>query len=183
MQEIDYKVIYKVNDFIEINYACRGYCKLPYRGHKNGCPNFGKHNECPPKVKLFKDVFDTSKDLHFIIEEFNLNEHIEKMKQKHPKWSIYQLKNLLYWQNGVRHNLYMKVLKFIADQGNTNGMMYYTLLPEAMGIDVFKTCSKLNIPIEKQPTNKIFKIALVGYRINDNYDINKISKTKSLFDY
>src|SRR3989304_8595156 len=100
------KTSYKVNDIIEINYASRGYCKLPYRSHPNGCPNFGKHDECPPKVKLFKDIFDANKDLYFIVEEFNLNEHIKSMKIKYPNWSIYQQKNLLYWQGGVRHRLY-----------------------------------------------------------------------------
>lgn len=174
-------IIYKVNDIIEVNYGCRGYCKIPYHGHPNGCPNFGKHEECPPKVKLFKDVFDTNKDLHFIIEEFNLKEHMKIMKQKHPHWSTFQLKNLLYWQGGVRHRLYMKVLKFIADQGDTNGMMIYTLLPEAMGIMVINTAIKLGIPIEKSPTNKIFKIALVGYRTNTEH--NEIQKQKSMLEY
>ena len=172
--------IYKVNDIIEVNYVCRSYCKLPYRNHPNGCPNFGKHDECPPKVKLLQDVFDINKDLHFIVEEFNLKEHMENMKQKHPNWSTFQLKNLLYWQGGVRHRLHIKVLKFIAKQGNTNGMMIYTLLPEAMEVMVINTAIKLGIPIEKTPTNKIFKIALVGYR-NDN--TKEPLKQKSMLDY
>jgi len=154
--------IYKVNNIIEINYNCRNYCKIPYQNHKNGCPNFNKHIECPPNSKLVEQVFDFNKDLFFIIEEFDLKSHVNYMRQKHPEWTNAQLKNLLYWQSGVRKRLKNKVKSFI-----NNKDMIYTLLPESMGIMVINTAIKLNIPIEKDPVNKIYKIALVGYKLNN----------------
>ncbi len=155
--------VIKVNDELVIDYKCRGYCKLPYHGHKNGCPNFNVHDDCPPKVGLVKDIFNLNKDLYFIIEEFNLKNHIEQMKIKHSNWSLLQLKNLLYWQNGVRKRLKEKIHRFIRTKDCN---MIYTLLPEAMGVMVIDTALKLGVPIEKRPENRIFKIALVGYPIN-----------------
>jgi len=157
---------YKVNDVLEIDYKCRGFCNIPYHGHKRGCPNFNINEECPPKVKLVKDVFDLSKDMFFIVEEFDLKSHVEKMRVKHPEWSEIQLKNLLYWQGGVRKNLRLKTEDFIKRYRIKYGInLIYTLLPEAMGVMVINTALKLNIPIERKPVSKVIKIALVGYKI------------------
>ncbi len=167
--------VIKVNDDIIINYQCRGFCKIPYHGHKNGCPNFGKSENCPPKSPIVEDYFDLNKDLYFIVEEFDLESHVNKMKLKHPDWNNIQLKNLLYWQNGVRKRLKQKTEKFINDN---NPEMIYTLLPEAMGVMVIDTAQKLGIPIEKNPEKKIFKISLVGFKKLQKEIIQK----RSLFD-
>lgn len=161
-------MILKVNDVLEIDYKCRGYCTIPYHGHPRGCPNFNNHEQCPPKVKLIKDVFDLNMDLFFIVEEFDLKIHVDKMKLKHSDWTPIQLKNLLYWQGGVRKRLKEKTEEFIKDR--RNGVMIYTLLPEAMGVMVINTALKLGIPIEKTPINKVFKIALVGYSSKGVYN-------------
>ncbi len=166
-------MIYNVNKVIEINPKVRGFCKFPYHGHKNGCPNFNNHELCPPKIKNVENYFDLNKELFFIVIEFDFKTYIEYMKNKHPKWSLLQLKNPLYWQNGVRKRLREKVENFINEHVEKEKLTY-TLLPEAMGVDVFTTSIKLGIPIEKNPINKIFKIALVGYCINNEY--NKIIK-------
>ncbi len=182
--------IIKVNDILEIKHKVRGFCKFPYHGHKNGCPNFNNHELCPPKIKLVDNYFDLNKDLFFIITEFDLKSYIENMKIKHPQWSYYQLKNLLYWQNGVRKTLRNKVETFINNHTDKNKLTY-TLLPEAMGIDVFTTANRIGIPIERNPSNKIFKIALVGYSNNKDYSsfmkgehrTNETVKTKTLLDW
>ena len=182
--------IIKVNDILEIRHKVRGFCKFPYHGHKDGCPNFNNHDLCPPKIKTVENYFDINKDLFFVITEFDFKSYIEKMRIKHPNWSMLQLKNPLYWQNGVRKTLRNKVEIFINNHVDKNKLTY-TLLPEAMGIDVFSTVAKIGIPIERNPTNKIFKIALVGYSVNDEYyrlmkgerEINEITKTKSLLDW
>jgi len=156
---------YDVSKILEIDYKCRGYCTIPYHGHKKGCPNYNNHEECPPKVKLLKDVFDLDRRMFFVVEEFNLKEHVDRMRIKHPDWSEFQLKSLLYWQNGVRKNLKLKTEKFIERYKVKYGdNLNYTLLPEAMGVMVINTALKLGIPIERTPVNKVFKIALVGYR-------------------
>jgi len=156
---------YDVSKILEINYKCRGYCTIPYRGHKKGCPNYNNHEECPPKVKLVNDVFDLDRRMFFVVEEFNLKFHVEKMREKHPDWSEFQLKNLLYWQGGVRKNLRLKCEEFLRIcKEKSKDKLIYTLLPEAMGVMVINTALKLGIPIERTPVDKVFKIALVGYR-------------------
>lgn len=176
---INMKDTFKVNGIIEINHKCREFCKIPYHGHKNGCPNFNINLNCPPKVNIVENLFDMNKDLYFIVEEFDLKNHMENMYIKHPQWTEIQLKNLLYWQGGVRKRLKIKTEKFIAE---TNKNMIYTLLPEAMGVMVIDTALKLGIPIEKSPKNKIFKIALVGFKSNINNEGNKY-ENKSWWDY
>lgn len=156
------KYIYEVKTLI-IDYNCRNFCKIPYHGHKNGCPNYGKSEICPPKICLIKDFINLNKPIWFIIEEFNLKNHVEKMKINHPDWSYTQLKNLLYWQNGVRKNLKIKTEKFINNHIDKNKLIY-TLIPEAMGVMVIDTALNLNIPIERKPINKIIKISLIGYK-------------------
>ena len=151
---------YLVNGFLKVNHKCRGYCTIPYPNHPKGCPNFGKHDECPPKAPLVEDVFDFDEKMFFIIEEFNLKAHVEKMKTKHPHWTPRQCKNLLYWQGGVRKRLREKTQNFITWN---DPCMIYTLLPEAMGVMVIDTALAVGIPIEKTPENKVFKISLVGY--------------------
>jgi len=162
-------MIFQVNKILEIDYKCRGYCTIPYHGHPKGCPNFGNHEQCPPKVKLVKDVFDLNKDLFFIIEEFDLKTHVERMSIKHPDWTPMQLKNLLYWQGKVRKRLKEKTERFIKEKDNG---MIFTLLPEAMGVMVINTALKLGVPIEKTPVNKVFKIALVGFSLKDACDLS-----------
>jgi len=152
--------IYKVTDVLIVDYRCRALCKTPYYNHPKGCPSFGKHDECPPKAPLVRDVFDFDKDFYFITEEFNLEKHAYEMKLKHPHWSERQCRNLLYWQGGVRKRLKEKTEDFIYF---SRGEMIYTLLPEAMGVMVIDTALKAGIPIEKTPTWKVIKISLVGY--------------------
>jgi len=150
-------MIYKVNGILEVNYMCRGYCKLPYSNHPKGCPNFNKSPECPPKSSMVEDVFDLNREMFFVVEEFNLKEHVAQMKLNHPRWTELQLRNLLYWQGGVRKRLKEKAEQFMQHD------MIYTLLPESMGVMVINTALKLGIPIETKPKEKVFKIALVGY--------------------
>lgn len=169
-------MIYKVNDILEIDYKCRGYCIIPYHGHPKGCPNFGNHEQCPPKAPLISNFFDLNENLFFVVEEFDLRSYFEQMKVKHPDWTDAQLRNLLYWQGGVRKKLKEKTEQLIRTTGSN---MIYTLLPEAMGVMVINTALKLGIPIEKKPRDRIFKIALVGYSTNNIKE--NVSNRKSLF--
>jgi hypothetical protein len=38
----------------------------------------------------------------------------------------------------------------------------FTLIPEAMGVNVFATLDKLSVTYERQPVNYVTKVALVG---------------------
>lgn len=79
------------------------------------------------------------------------------MRNKHPDWSLRQLRNLLYWQGGVNSRLLAKTRLIVGDTG-----LVYTTCPEAMGVNVISTCKDCGIPMETKPISKVFKVALIG---------------------
>lgn len=141
----------------EVNYDPKArdgrWCMPPYPNHPHGCPNFPK---CPMNRKDFLDY--EGYNWFAVIEEFDLEEHANKMKAKHPHWTERQCRNLLYWQNGVRSRLRKKAEKFaIPLRGDV-----ILDIPEANGVNVFETMANHGITIEKHKPMKIKKIMLVG---------------------
>lgn len=129
------------------------WCMLPYPNHPHGCPNFPK---CPMSRRDFLDY--NGYDWFAIIEEFNLKEHANKMREKHPNWTDRQCRNLLYWQNGVRSRLRKKAEAFsIPFMGDV-----VLDIPEANGVNIFETMEKHGVVLEKHKPSIIRKIMLVG---------------------
>jgi len=134
------------------------WCKLPYPEHPHGCPNFGRKEGCPPKAKLFSELVNYP--MFLIGIRFDLSAHIEQMRQKHPDWSLRQLKCLLYWQGHIN-----KVLRQKCEEIASKHPDYIILYkPEANGINLFATCYKLGIILERSPQHFVWKIAIVGTR-------------------
>lgn len=151
-------MILEVTNKLVINLKARDWCKLPYHDHPNGCPNYGVSEQCPPKVGIVSDVFDLGKKHWISVAEFNLSEHAEKLKAKHPGWSDKQCRCCLYWQNGVRKTLRKECESFILNKSNH----IFTLIPEAMGVNVFLTAKNMGIKINWRAFPIIYKIALIG---------------------
>jgi len=151
--------IYDVSGSLVINYKSREWCKIPYPGHSKGCPNYGMSKNCPPIVPRVEECFDLQKPHYFVVSTFDLGSHIKKMKSLHPNWSDSQARCVLYWQNGVRKNLKESVYN------NFGKDVFFTLLPEAMGVNVFSTLDKLGIKFERKPQETVTKVALVGEKI------------------
>jgi hypothetical protein len=154
--------LYVVTDKLVVNPETKVWCKLPYPGHPNGCPNYGKKDVCPPRAPGVKEFFDFSLSLFFVVVKFDLEEHVKKMHERLPHWSERQCRNLLYWQPSV-----MKKLRGLVDDTfHLPDMNVFndkvTYVPEAMGVDVFETCFRLGVPIERSPIKYVHKIALVG---------------------
>ena len=156
-----------------LNPKAREWCKMPYPGHPKGCPNFntGK-KECPPDAPMFDDFFDMSGDFWMGVEKFELGEHVKRMIALHPDWTDKQARCCLYWQNGVRKRLRTDTELFISlllpdliniDDGD--GEYDYTMLPEAMGMNVIATALRHDIPIKARPVDAIHKISIVGRRL------------------
>jgi len=158
-------MIVDVTDSLVIQRQTRDWCRLPYPGHPNGCPNYDRSEQCPTKIPLVSEIFDLSQPLHFIITTFDLRAHMCKMARKHPDWSTRQQKCCLYWQNAVRKTLTELCNQFI--NGRPNKM--YTLIPEAMGVNVFRTAHRHKIMIRKDAYPIVYKVALVGTRKQINY--------------
>ena len=45
-----------VTGTLVIDGQTRESCRLPYPGHPHGCPNYGRGDECPPKVSVVSEV-------------------------------------------------------------------------------------------------------------------------------
>lgn len=143
----------------------RSWCVLPYKNHKNGCPNYGKKPDCPPVVPMFDQVFDLTKPIYAIFSTYDLLAHTEKMKQKHPAWTETQRLNVLYWQGVARKKLKENIEKFnlhYKAQG-----YYSTMSPEAMGVNVTQTLANAGLILEWPARKTVYKIAFAGIPLND----------------
>jgi len=138
-------------------------CKLPYPGHKKGCPNVGKNKNCPPLCPKLNEKYDLSKPYFFSYVKFNFKKQKEKMKSLHPNWTDKQCKCLLYWQGTVRKKLNTNSAIFAYNINiETKNNYNYELIPEAMGVDVFKTMKYHGIKLERNPENYVYKVSFIG---------------------
>lgn len=152
--------IIDVTGKLVIDLRAREWCKLPYPNHPKGCPNYNTGRpDCPPNAPLIQDKFDLTKQHWFVIVDFDLKAHKERMKQSPPDWSDRQLGCCLYWQGKVRKELKEFAQEFVTENWGTE----YSTCPEAMGIHVISTLNKLGIPIKKDIENVVYKVALIGY--------------------
>lgn len=134
-------------------------CRLPYPDHPNGCPNFGVRADCPPFVPYF---LDTYKDEVFIVAViFDFESYLKQRQKLYPHLKDRALRNLLYWQGHVKSEL----RKFISETDTSflGDTVIYT--PEAMGVNVFETCKKVGLFLERKPAINVHKIALVARRL------------------
>ena len=136
------------------------WCALPYPGHPKGCPYFDKRDECPTRTPHVTEVYDLTRPMYFVYNEFDLEAHIERMRAKHPGWSERQLRNVLYWQRtskkevGRRARMAIEMLKV--------DCIYHR--PEAIGINMYATARHSGLKLEKIRNLKICRhIILLGW--------------------
>jgi predicted metal-binding protein len=150
-----------------IDYNVRTYCTLMYPGHPKGCPMYGKRPECPPQAPMFEDYFDIDKGFVAVVCEFDIVQHQFRMLSEHPHWTERQQRNPLYWQNSVRKALTTSCRHYVEDSARgprINDKLEYTLIPEAMGVDVVATMRAVKIHIEFPALTIVRKVAIIGVR-------------------
>ena len=144
---------------INIDPKFQELCRSPYPNHPRGCPNYGKKRGCPPRQKLFFDVFD--RDFYLIFTEFNLAAHVRRMKKKHPDWTNRQLYCCLYWQRTARRNLKEEIKK----AKELLPHLFVTTCPEAMGVNVTDLMEdNAGIELEWPPLITTYQVAVAGLR-------------------
>jgi hypothetical protein len=151
--------IIEVTGTLVIQERAREWCKMAYPDHPNGCPNYGHSEQCPPKVRMVDQVYDLSKKHYFCVVVFDMAAHVQAMAEKHPDWSMRQKRCCLYWQNTVRRSLrticHDKVMVL-------PGAYSFTLIPEAMGVNVFRTAYRHGLIIRKSAFPLVHKVGLVA---------------------
>ncbi|MFX0140805.1 MAG: DUF2284 domain-containing protein, partial [Candidatus Hodarchaeota archaeon] len=69
---------------IYFNKNVREYCKLKYKGHPNGCPNYNNNKLCPPQSPyLENEILNNYNYYYLIYAVFNLKEYKEEMRKIH----------------------------------------------------------------------------------------------------
>lgn len=150
------KLVLQVNPVID--YSVRKICTRPYYRHPKGCPNYGKKTGCPPAAPYYDQVYDLSQPVFAICNVFNIRAHIVKMRTKHPEWSEYQLRCVLYWQGTARKMLKQHIIGFLKQ----NKGYRIEACPEAMGINITETMAQAGIKLEWPPQNIAYQIALAA---------------------
>lgn len=149
------KIVAPIKEVV-LERRARDWCKLPYPDHPRGCPNYGKRDSCPPASPLFENVVEEPYVLVGV--RFDLEGWSGRMKERHPDWSKRQARNCLYWQGKVRKRLREVCEK---EKGKVpNPIILYT--PEGTGVNVFETCRKAGLKLEKNPQKIVWKIAIIG---------------------
>jgi len=152
--------------------SVRDMCYRPYDLHPKGCPNFGKRETCPPSARLYQEVYDLAQPVYAVVNEFNLGEHIERMRTLHPDWSDRQLRCVLYWQAGARRELKNKILALRECSQFPVGYVVETC-PEAMGVNVTATLLGVGIELEWPPVRIVRQVALLGMPMNASNDAGR----------
>jgi hypothetical protein len=137
------------------------WCQISYPNHPNGCPNYGRKHNCPPFAIKLTNILDIDRPIYIVYSEFNLRNHILKMKNRHPQWTARQLRNVLYWQGTSRKQLKerVKVAQYVT------GCNFISYCPEGQGINVYTTCIKNGLKLEKiRYLNICRHVALLGFK-------------------
>lgn len=147
---------------VELNSHVGEWCQLPYLGHPHGCPNYNKKLTCPPNALDFKDLVKPPFTLVGV--RFDLESHAKRMLERHPEWSERQCRCLLYWQGRVNKHL-REACEKVASQILNSRIVY---VPEANGVQVFNTCFKVGLILERPPRKYVWKIAIIGKEVDAN---------------
>lgn len=153
--------VYKI-DKIYFEQRFMDFCGLPYPGHPKGCPNFNKGKSgCPYTTPLIDKVIDITKSIYLIGIDFDLEEHTQKMKVKHPSWTDRQCKNVLYWQPHHKKLLKFEIDIFTCDLNKDK--LFVTIKPEAYGVNMCATVRQVGIKLDwHYPLKHVWRIALIG---------------------
>lgn len=141
-----------------IDASVRKLCLYPYLGHPKGCPNWGKHIDCPPKQAIITDVFNLNLPVWMIFNRFSFEDYIVRMKKLHPNWSNKQCACCLYWQGTARKQLRKRIDNFKMTYPDT----FISIRPEAMGINVTASLANVGINLEWPPKTVTYQVAIAG---------------------
>jgi len=132
------------------------WCQLPYPGHPKGCLNFCKKPECPNQAPSVEEFIDLRQPHYLAIHAFDLHAFSKRMLEEHPGWTPKRSRCLLYWQKHVKSILEFEIKQKLEDN------QVYTLVPEGIGVNVFRTVLQLGIPIRPDPKCVVYKVGLIG---------------------
>ncbi|WP_457556935.1 DUF2284 domain-containing protein [Candidatus Harpocratesius sp.] len=192
-----YRVQFDQIQFIENNEKVKQNCQLPYKGHKDGCPNFGFNWSCPPysstiketratlstyqyfwlirikisvyshPIKIWSKIKD-SKQFELITDI--LNDFLEKFRDSHAMETIYFCSECRICKK--------KGYKCTCPDEPCRYPNKIQFSPESVGIDIFKTFRELKLEIEEFPKEFLQRVGLIAS--NEILNFPKIIKKYQL---
>ena len=148
---------------LKIDYSVRDLCTEPYYNHPKGCPNYNKKVGCPPHTPVIENLlFFVWSNTFIIWNIFDFAGHCRKMKRNHPDWTQRQIECCLYWQSTARKQLENEIEKFSFEHPFESIIRN----PEAIGVNVTATMSKIGEILEWPPKRIAYQVAIAG-RKND----------------
>jgi len=87
-------------------------CLCRSNSFRKGCPNYGKKPGGPPR-NLFDEDYDLSEPLYLIATDFDLTDHVKRIRRAHPSWTEKAIYNPRYWQATARKKHNEEVLEFL----------------------------------------------------------------------
>lgn len=145
---------------IEYSAYFQDLCAMRYDGHPRGCPCYGKKDACPPDQPLVDKVLDLSQTVYVIYTEFGVGAHAARMWAKHPKWTVKQAYNLLYWQPKARKEHKVEQIRAF----KMPGIQRVVRCPEAHGVHVSALMRDIDVPLEWPPRKLTRLVSLGGAR-------------------
>lgn len=126
----------------------RAWCRLPYPGHPKGCDMWhSKRKNCDAsfrKCHTFDECFDRTAVGWCVWENFDVEAQVERMRAMHPDWSYGMLKNIRYWQLGVKKMRNQRV----EDQFRKKQLWgRYAGITEGFCINVYATLRNAGLPL------------------------------------
>ena len=121
-----------------------GLCGTPYHAHPKGCGFFCKRESCPPTMPPLSICLD---DFYLIWSTFPIGEFVKTKMEAHPEWTVYQARNIRYWQPIARKQLKGVVARFSEEHPE-----YRVLGPmehlDSWGIDMQATAAQIGIKLK-----------------------------------
>jgi hypothetical protein len=96
------------------------------------------------KTHTFDEVFDRKAIGWCVWEDFDVEAHMKRMKERHPDWGVNMLKNVRYWQSHVKKNRNQRIEAEFRKRGLWGR---YAGITEGFCINVYSTLRNAGLPL------------------------------------
>lgn len=168
MEIIEFIIIPLKDEELIRNENIKRLCRVPYHGHKRGCPNsLGYGKSC--KEEYIDDMIQ--EPYWFVCAVCDFKGYKEKMLKLHKHWSDRQLANSRYWQGNIKKRLREYTEQLIVDLSisATYSDLVYDDVPEGYGVNVIKTIENKGYSIPRRPIDFVWKVFMI-YRSREQVE-------------
>jgi len=152
--------LYRVKRLV-ISDQAGAWCRIPYPGHKHGCPKYGDDGgACPPLAVPVDEVLNLDAPMYLVHSEFDPLCHVDAWKRDHPKATDRQARCVLYWQFKSRKQMRQRS----AIAAGSTGANVILHCPEGRGVNVYATARIAGLHLERIRELKTCRhVALLGF--------------------